>query len=129
MSNMFTRIKIHFNLWHFYPSDPFIKSMNSKETKIFISQCALWDGSNMMFLKLTLTLFLASSALSLDPKSEFESFKKAHGKVYKSLQEEEMRFKHFQDNLVKIEKHNSEAVWEVDFFRTLWNRKANFSIV
>jgi len=63
----------------------------------------------MMFLKLTLTLFLASSALSLDPKSEFESFKKAHGKVYKSLQEEEMRFKHFQDNLVKIEKHNSEG--------------------
>lgn len=63
----------------------------------------------MMFLKLTLTLFLASSAFSLDPKSEFESFKKAHGKVYKSLQEEEMRFKHFQDNLVKIEKHNSEG--------------------
>ena len=84
--------------------------MNSKETKIFISQCVLLDGSNMMSLKLTLTLFLASSAFSLDPKSEFESFKKAHGKVYKSLQEEEMRFKHFQDNLVKIEKHNSEAV-------------------
>ena len=68
----------------------------------------------MMSLKLTLTLFLASSAIALDPKSEFESFKKAHGKVYKSLQEEEMRFKHFQENLVKIEKHNSEAVWETD---------------
>merc|ERR1719147_397147 len=63
----------------------------------------------MMSLKLTLTLFLASSAIALDPKSEFESFKKAHGKVYKSLQEEEMRFKHFQDNLVKIEKHNAEG--------------------
>lgn len=63
----------------------------------------------MISLKLTLTLFLASSAFSLDPKSEFECFKKAHGKVYKSLQEEEMRFKHFQDNLVKIEKHNSEG--------------------
>jgi len=63
----------------------------------------------MMSLTLTLTLFLASSALSLDTRSEFESFKKAHGKVYANLQEEAIRFKHFQDNLAKIEKHNSEG--------------------
>ena len=63
-----------------------------------------------MFLLVTFTVLLSCSAFGLDdPKTEFENFKKVHGKSYASLQEEELRFQHFQDNLVKIEKHNAEG--------------------
>jgi len=57
----------------------------------------------------TFTIFLSCSAFGLDPRVEFENFKMDHGKSYASLQEEELRFQHFQDNLIKIEKHNSEG--------------------
>ena len=62
-----------------------------------------------MLLLVTFTVLLSYSAFGLDPKTEFENFKKVHGKSYANLQEEEFRFKHFQDNLVKIEKHNAEG--------------------
>jgi len=48
-------------------------------------------------------------AVSLDPVEEFAKFKTLHGKSYGSLAEEEVRFRHFRDNLAKIEKHNSEG--------------------
>ena len=60
-------------------------------------------------LSQTLILSCLTLSLALDPRAEFEKFKQLHGKKYVSLQEEEMRFKHFQENLVKIEKHNSEG--------------------
>ena len=61
-----------------------------------------------MLMHLT-CIILLSSAFGIDPKIEFENFKKVHGKSYANLQEEDFRFKHFQDNLVKIEKHNAEG--------------------
>ena len=61
-----------------------------------------------MLMHLT-CIVLLSSAFGIDPKIEFEKFKKLHGKSYASLQEEELRFQHFQANLAKIEKHNAEG--------------------
>ena len=57
---------------------------------------------------MSLAILLIGSTLALDPKVEFEKFKAAHGKKYASLDEEQLRFHHFQENLKRIEKHNSE---------------------
>ena len=62
-----------------------------------------------MLLYPAFVIFLSSVAFGLDPKAEFENFKKVHGKSYGNLQEEELRFQHFQDNLAKIEKHNAQG--------------------
>ena len=42
-------------------------------------------------------------------RMEFEKFKRMHGKSYDTLEEEQMRFGHFMNNLEKIEQHNSEG--------------------
>ena len=75
----------------------------------FDQQCTFGHVTVKMLLLTTFTIFLSCSAFGLDPKVEFENFKMDHGKSYASLQEEELRFQHFQDNLIKIEKHNSEG--------------------
>ena len=58
---------------------------------------------------MSLTILLIGSTIAFDPKAEFTKFKAAHGKQYTSLEEEQLRFHHFQENLKKIEKHNSEG--------------------
>merc|ERR1711971_969558 len=63
-----------------------------------------------MMLPLAFALVFSCSVLAFDhPRVEFEKFKLMHGKNYASLEEEETRFGHFFDNLVKIEQHNSES--------------------
>ena len=42
-------------------------------------------------------------------RKEFEKFKQMHGKSYASIEEEKTRFRHFINNLEKIEQHNSES--------------------
>ena len=58
-----------------------------------------------------LTAFLLASCLAdqLDPREQFAKFKQQNAKVYSSLEEEEARFNQFQENLIKIEKHNAEG--------------------
>jgi len=56
-----------------------------------------------------LLLFVCLSACLADPWTEFEQFKARHGKSYANGKEEQARFKIFQDNLLKIEKHNKEG--------------------
>ena len=73
----------------------------------FSSSASLDKSVKMMMFWLVLLVILASA--SADPRAEFESFKHLHAKKYASFEEEEMRFQHFQDNLEKIEKHNSEG--------------------
>ena len=67
------------------------------------------DNQGFKMLKLTLAIIFLGACVALDPKDEFESFKTLHGKKYTSLKEEEERFEHFKENLIKIEKHNSEG--------------------
>ena len=62
-----------------------------------------------MLLVIYTCLLVSCLASSLDPTEEFAKFKSLHGKSYISLEEEEVRFRHFKDNLAKIEKHNSEG--------------------
>ena len=61
-----------------------------------------------MLLVIYTCLLASCLAASLDPAEEFAKFKTLHGKSYTSLEEEEVRFGHFKDNLAKIE-HNSEG--------------------
>ena len=58
-----------------------------------------------------LTALLLASCLAdqLDPREQFSKFKQENGKAYSSLGEEEVRFNQFQENLVKIEKHNADG--------------------
>merc|ERR1712012_11662 len=65
-------------------------------------------GGTMSLYSIIFTVVCATLVLA-DPRAEFEKFKVDHGKRYTSLQEEEARFNQFKENLVKIEKHNSEA--------------------
>ena len=60
-------------------------------------------------MRCLLLLSLASASLALDPRSQFESFKLRANRTYSSPEEEEMRFGVFQENLRKMEKHNSEG--------------------
>ena len=62
----------------------------------------------MIFKAVLLTLSI-SRPFSLDPRKEFSKFKIDHGKIYANIEEEEMRFHHFSNNLKKIEKHNTEG--------------------
>merc|ERR1712012_1394705 len=65
-------------------------------------------GGTMSLYSIIFTVVCATLVLA-DPRAEFEKFKVDHGKRCTSLQEEEARFTQFKENLVKIEKHNSEA--------------------
>ena len=56
-----------------------------------------------------LTLLLLVSAVSANPRVQFEAFKIEANKTYVSLAEEEIRFEVFQENLKRIAKHNSEG--------------------
>ena len=56
-----------------------------------------------------LLLSFTSTSLALDPRSQFESFKLRANRTYSGPAEEEMRFSIFQENLRKMEKHNSEG--------------------
>ena len=60
-------------------------------------------------MRCLLLLSLASTSLAIDPRSQFESFKLRANRTYSSPAEEEMRFEVFQENLHKMEKHNSEG--------------------
>lgn len=62
-----------------------------------------------MILKGFLVTLSISLTVSLDPREEFSKFKINHSKVYANVEEEEMRFIHFSNNLKKIEKHNAEG--------------------
>ena len=62
----------------------------------------------MIYKAFLLTLSI-SLTVSLDPREEFSKFKIHHAKVYANIEEEELRFTHFSDNLKKIEKHNAEG--------------------
>ena len=44
-----------------------------------------------------------------NPRDQFEKFKVQTNKSYASIDEEELRFEVFQENLKKIAKHNSEG--------------------
>ena len=64
----------------------------------------------MIFLLLLSSTSALNSASALHSASvQFESFKLRANKTYSSLAEEQMRFEVFRENLVAIEKHNSEG--------------------
>ena len=50
-----------------------------------------------------------SLAFSLDPREQFVKFKIDHAKNYANIEEEQIRFNHFANNLKKIEIHNAEG--------------------
>ena len=56
-----------------------------------------------------LTLLLLVSAVSANPRVQFEAFKIEANKTYVSLAEEEIRLEVFHENLRRIAKHNSEG--------------------
>ena len=62
-----------------------------------------------MIFKAVLVTLLISLTFSLDPREEFSKFKLDHAKIYANIEEEEIRFHNFSNNLEKIEKHNSEG--------------------
>jgi len=63
----------------------------------------------MKVLTLVGLIGLASAATQYqDPEAEFRAFKLKYKVSYKSYEEESKRFQAFKDNLVRIEKHNSE---------------------
>ena len=62
-----------------------------------------------MILNGFLVTLSISLTVSLDPREEFSKFKINHAKVYTNIEEEEMRFNHFSNNLKKIAKHNAEG--------------------
>jgi hypothetical protein len=55
------------------------------------------------------SLFLTLATASMAMKSEFSRFIAMFGKVYKSKEEEQHRFKVFSENLEKIKDHNNAA--------------------
>ena len=63
----------------------------------------------LMPQNMLLTLLLLVSAVSANPRVQFEAFKIEANKTYASLAEEEIRFEVFQENLKRITKHNSES--------------------
>ena len=60
-----------------------------------------------MLLALLFLGFVAST--TANPRDQFEKFKVQTNKSYASIDEEELRFEVFQENLKKIAKHNSEG--------------------
>ena len=60
----------------------------------------------MLLALLFLGLVASTTA---NPRDQFEKFKVQTNKSYASIEEEELRFEVFQENLKKIAKHNSEG--------------------
>ena len=83
---------------------------------------------------LVLVTLLISLSFSLDPREEFSKFKLDHAKIYANIEEEEIRFHHFSNNLKKIDKHttlrDTAGRWESQslliFQSILWKRIDNF---
>nr|CAH7727997.1 unnamed protein product [Callosobruchus chinensis] len=63
-------------------------------------------GVKKMKLLLVAVLVLVADALSV--KEEWQQFKLDHGKTYRSLVEEKLRYSIFQDNVRKIKEHNEK---------------------